>query len=563
MDDYLSHDYKGSLERSVRRYFDEVLEKMESILHHNKKYFIYKSIILNNLYGVDIMKEAVETAKLRLFLKLVSTAEPNYRTDNLGIEPLPDIDFNIKAGNALIGFANEDEVENSLHKNIILAPHRITETKDAMYQLSKAVSRYKQLQLGEGDYLADDFTAAKADLTARQAKLRKNLDSLLRGLDYSAVSDEDWDTNYQPFHWVSEFYSIIVENGGFDVVIGNPPYVERKNVSYTIKGYETLSCGNLYAYVMERTKSLCAKSAYTSMIVPLSGHSTERMESLVKSFYNKFSMKYIFNISADAHPSMIFQGVKFRLAIFIVSNTNGSFYTTKYQKWFADERAWLFDRIAYTSHHNNLRFGVIGKLPSEIVSSIFSKLATDKMFFYQEKINDRHIAYYHNTPVHWIRSHSFIPYFKSERDGEGISTQLKRIPFLSEKLMKAGSAILNSSTFFIWWLAYSDCYHLNKKEIINFRFSDMSDVMLDAISEISDELSKDMVKKSERRIYNYATSGRVEYDEFYLKLSKPIINQIDTLLAKHYGFTEEELDYIINYDIKYRMGLGGSLEGGE
>ena len=45
------------------------------------------------------------------------------------------------------------------------------------------------------------------------------------------------------------------------------------------------------------------------------------------------------------------------------------------------------------------------------------------------------------------------------------------------------------------------------------------------------------------------------------KKSKPIIDQIDTLLAKHYGFTEEELDFIINYDIKYRMGLsGGSAE---
>lgn len=35
---------------------------------------------------------------------------------------------------------------------------------------------------------------------------------------------------------------------------------------------------------------------------------------------------------------------------------------------------------------------------------------------------------------------------------------------------------------------------------------------------------------------------------------KPIIDEIDRLLAKHYGFTPEELDFIINYDIKYRMG---------
>jgi hypothetical protein len=49
-------------------------------------------------------------------------------------------------------------------------------------------------------------------------------------------------------------------------------------------------------------------------------------------------------------------------------------------------------------------------------------------------------------------------------------------------------------------------------------------------------------------------SGVVCYYEYYPQKSKPIIDEIDKLLAQHYGFTEEELDYIINYDIKYRMG---------
>jgi hypothetical protein len=46
----------------------------------------------------------------------------------------------------------------------------------------------------------------------------------------------------------------------------------------------------------------------------------------------------------------------------------------------------------------------------------------------------------------------------------------------------------------------------------------------------------------------------VKYDEYVPKLSKNIIDEIDRVLAEHYGFTEEELDFIINYDIKYRMG---------
>ena len=62
-------------------------------------------------------------------------------------------------------------------------------------------------------------------------------------------------------------------------------------------------------------------------------------------------------------------------------------------------------------------------------------------------------------------------------------------------------------------------------------------------------------------ITNSKTRGTVESYVFLKKKSKPIIDEIDTVLAEHYGFTEDELDFIINYDIKYRMGK--ELENGE
>ena len=56
-------------------------------------------------------------------------------------------------------------------------------------------------------------------------------------------------------------------------------------------------------------------------------------------------------------------------------------------------------------------------------------------------------------------------------------------------------------------------------------------------------------------VYNRVTNGKItQFDSFYPAKSKPILDEIDKVLAAHYGFTEEELDFIINYDIKYRMG---------
>lgn len=69
------------------------------------------------------------------------------------------------------------------------------------------------------------------------------------------------------------------------------------------------------------------------------------------------------------------------------------------------------------------------------------------------------------------------------------------------------------------------------------------------------KLTKSLHENSVRRKIRYKKTGLVEYDEFYPQISKPLIDEIDRILARHYGLTLEETDFVINYDIKYRMGL--------
>ena len=74
---------------------------------------------------------------------------------------------------------------------------------------------------------------------------------------------------------------------------------------------------------------------------------------------------------------------------------------------------------------------------------------------------------------------------------------------------------------------------------------------------LSEALQQDYQQNSHVIKRNYSKEGRnftMEKQHFFIKYSKPIIDEIDKVLARHYGFTEEELDFIINYDIKYRMG---------
>jgi len=75
----------------------------------------------------------------------------------------------------------------------------------------------------------------------------------------------------------------------------------------------------------------------------------------------------------------------------------------------------------------------------------------------------------------------------------------------------------------------------------------------DKLAKLNDQLMSDLENNSEFIIANLQT-GKVKFQQFYPMKSKSIIDEIDKILAEHYGFTEEELDFIINYDIKYRMG---------
>lgn len=548
--------------------FARTLADMRSDKHPNPQYYIYKNIILNNLYGVDIMKEATEVAKLRLFLKLVACVDANKSKPNLGIEPLPDIDFNIRAGNALVGFATKQALDDALATTMD-GKLMNAEISALSAKVAQDFEEYRELQLSSTNYSLIGRTKAnlRSSLSAINAKLNTLLHQAQSGTPYDA-----WLTSHQPFHWYAEFYEIIVAKGGFDVIIGNPPYVEYAKVrsEYRIKNYKTESCGNLYAYVMEKSKQIINKHSIVSFIVPLSGHSTERMKPLVDNFYSNFSKLHIFNISADANPSVLFIGVKFRLCIFIANGvcnkySTTSIYTTGYAKFYAEERDLLFStKISYTLVPNIIN-NIIPKLQSPIHTSIISQVNSKlKNITRLGTTQGSHIFFYHDAPVSWIRTNIERPYFHSEAHGEMLSSHLKPIKAPSRNVMLTMYAITNSSLFFGWYISTSSCYNINQKEFNSFPMLN-SLIDDDNLHKYAIELSENLKLNSRRRVYIYRTTGRVEYDEYYPKQSKSIIDEIDRVLAQHYGFSNEELDYIINYDIKYRMGRAGAEgdDGGE
>jgi hypothetical protein len=326
--------------------FRDVLEQVDR--HPSRQYFIYKSSIVHNLYGVDIMKEAVEICKLRLFLKLVSQVR---RLEQL--EPLPDIDFNIRAGNTLVGFASLQELENLRKTRLGFDTEEVQAILDQAKDAERDFTVFRQRQLQYGP-AALDFSEAKQALQARLTQLRDELDRYLAA-EYGVDADkpkafQKWHDSHKPFHWFAEFYGIVTA-GGFDVIIGNPPYVEYRQVrsTYTVlpKVYTCESAANLYAFCMERSGNLCQSNGRFGMIVPSSLLGLDEVLPLRSYLFHRYPANWLSTYSI--RPSKLFEGVDQRLCIHLAGPAQepAPAFTTHYHHWNSEERSCLFDNVKY------------------------------------------------------------------------------------------------------------------------------------------------------------------------------------------------------------------------
>ncbi len=536
------------------RDFRKILKSIDQ--HPNRRYFILKSIIVNNLYGVDIMEEAIEICKLRLFLKMVAQIEDVRR-----IEPLPDIDFNIQAGNTLVGYATYDEVEKAVTENRIDFDNTMESLQEKAEDVEHLFEQFRlqQTELG-GAVTPDDKQALRDKLKVLEDELNRYLSGEY-GVDANKkAAYQKWLSSHKPFHWFIEFYGIL-KAGGFDVIIGNPPYVEYSKVKkeYKIRGYETENCGNLHAFVFEKSLRLLQRSGWKSMIIPHSAYCTDRMSSLQDLFHRSRRVGWV--QTYGIRPTKLFVGAELSLAIYIVqqgSQVSPALYTSRYNRWHEQFRPHLFDVIEHANITQISFQNSVPKIYSEIEQDIWKKIARFSVLGkHLYKRPDSCTIYFHNSG-YWIRAMDFVPYFWNARGGERRSPQVKLLCFATELDAAVAMATLNSSLFYWWFVILSTCRTLSLREIRNFPIGvdKIEGAIKRSLCGISADLMIDLRRHAQRKETYYQATGRVVFDEFSPRHSKPIMDEIDRVLAQHYGFIDEELDFIINYDIKYRMGLG-------
>lgn len=301
-------------------------------------YDLKKETILNCIYGVDIDPGAVDIAKLRLWLALVVDAKRP--------TPLPNLDFKIMQGNSLLEEYNgikfyEEDSKNKLHlpdlkldktrKKLLLAKSILfnADTEDKKKEARKEIVELTNVLVK--DILEKQKTQGKKKLLidlrgdgTTATKSKKYIESTLENIEIDSLINNLANPKYpKPFFlWKLNFCEVF-DKGGFDIVIGNPPYVNvekiDKSIKDNIKLFKTAyQKYDLYVLFYEKGLRLLRDKGILSYITS-NKFLSQGYGMLLRQELLKHTIQYLINFNFD-----IFDSAVVRTCIVQVMNNNAN-----------------------------------------------------------------------------------------------------------------------------------------------------------------------------------------------------------------------------------------------
>jgi hypothetical protein len=403
-------------------------------------------IITNNLYGVDIEEGAGEIGKLRLWLSMIADVPKDISL----VEPLPNIEYNIRCGNSLIGFTtaaqivDDKDLSKKSKKKIVwntLSGSQIsldTYQPDSIFHLyfdrNQLIHQYKEADDSKNSADLKDAIDQKT-YEYNQVLNKKLYDEIVfeKGIE---ISEEAF-ANLKPFHWIMEF-SDIFERGGFDVVVGNPPYIRlqtmKKNsqeqVEYYKDQYQVAKKGNydIYVVFVEKSLALLNKTGIMGYILPHKFFNNKYGQALRKFIADGRHLKSIIHFG---HQQIFIGATTYTCLLFLGKSGYNTFEFTKVDDlnvWVSTPEANVESLFASTVTDKEWNF-VVGKnsklfdkLNNFIpklgnIAQLFVGLQTDAddvfILEQKEKKGDKILCHSNETGQdHWFEDSHLKPFLK-------------------------------------------------------------------------------------------------------------------------------------------------------
>ena len=503
---------------------------------------IKRHIIQNNIYGVDIERGAVDIARLRFWLSLI--------VDEKSPEALPNLDFKIMQGNSLLEQYKGADL-STMTENNPESGHGIT-LFDSMLDVYR-----KNLR----DKLSEYYACPEHD---KKVQLRKDIaDIVKQELSEQGIhidfEDLDLSTNSQFFLWHTWFYDVFSRPSkeGFDIVIGNPPYGAKydnetkryyKNTYVTANSIRGLQKGSLDTYTLfiELGYDLLRRNGSFAYIVPISLTSSDSLTGVHRILMGNCDTIHI--SSYAVRPKPVFENAVVNTSILLFQKTGTPcqhLYSTKmHRRGNEFDLQKLIDNLQFVDVKGQTLYGRIPKIGSEIEKNILNKL------FKQKKLGT--LVKASGSPI--IYRFAGGRYFKVVTNYSNGSSAERTIFFANKKIADAVGCILSSNLSFWFYQIFSDNLNWKTYEIENFTLPQLSTENVEYLDKLYSRYLTDIEAKANVR----TTSGESTYNvdsfkEYKIVRSKAIIDEIDDYICPLYGLSQEETDFIKNYELEFRL----------
>ena len=503
---------------------------------------IKRHIIQNNIYGVDIERGAVEIARLRFWLALI--------VDEKSPEVLPNLDFKIMQGNSLLEQYKGVDL-SAMTKRTVDVGSQLTFFNDMLDVYCK------ELRDKLAEYYACPEHNKKVELRSEIAELVKQ--QLIEQHIYIDFEDLDLSANSQFFLWHTWFHDVFSRPSkeGFDIVIGNPPYGAKynnqtkqyyKNTYMTANSIRGLQKGSLDTYTLfiELGYNLLRKNGCFAYIVPISLTSSDSLTGVHRILMDNCNAIHI--SSYAVRPKPVFENAVVNTSIVLFQKTETPcqvLYSTKMHRRGTEfDLQKLIDNLQFVDVKGLTLYGRIPKISSEIEKTILKKL------FKQIKLGS--IIKTSGSPI----TYRFAGgrYFKVVTNYSNNSSAERTIYFSNSKIANAVGCILSSNLSFWFYQIFSDNLNWKTYEIENFTIPQLTFENIDFLDKLYNRYLADIEANANTRITSEESTYNVDsFKEYKIVRSKRIIDEIDDYICPLYGLTQEETDFIKNYELEFRL----------
>lgn len=351
------------------------------------------------------------------------------------------------------------------------------------------------------------------------------------GAEFSIGLAQILNRNFFCYDYITE---MPLDGKHYDIIVGNPPYVEDSKSGLTL----TEKYGNIYANVLVKAAKQLNPGGSFGFVIPLSYISTPRMKKLRSVLFKLVPEQYI--LSYADRPDCLFDSVHQKLCILIgkASHTAPVIFTGNYQYWYKEERENLFSQtsVIKNPYHTDTH---IPKLGTSLDCSIYDKIINglNNRSVYADSREGDESVYLNRREAFWMKA------YREKRE----DPEYKVFSYKTAADADYCYCLINSSLFWWYWICTSDCWHVSKE--LN-GFMAPANPNKESATQLANNLR---TRLEETKVYVGTVQTEYEYKH---RMCIPEIHAIDNFVNSLFGLTDEESEYIKNFAFKYRTSGG-------